>query len=285
MLKGSFVAIVTPMFEDGSVDYDSLRKLIDFHCENNSDGIVIVGTSGESPTITFDEHTNLIKETIEYSSGRLPVIAGTGANSTEEAIFLTQSARDLGADAALIVAPYYNKPPQEGLYLHFKKINDEVDIPQILYNVPSRTCSDIKNETVVELSKLKNIIGIKDATGDLSRIKTLKNEVNGNFLFYSGDDATACKFLKLGGHGVISVTANIKPREMSSMCKLNETGQFQEAINLNEKIGELHDILFVESNPIPVKYLLNKMGLIKPGIRLPLIPLSPVHYKLFEKYV
>ena len=285
MLKGSFVAIVTPMFEDGSVDYDSLRKLIDFHCENNSDGIVIVGTSGESPTITFEEHTNLIKETIEYSSGRLPVIAGTGANSTEEAIFLTQSARDLGADAALIVAPYYNKPPQEGLYLHFKKINDEVDIPQILYNVPSRTCSDIKNETVVELSKLKNIIGIKDATGDLSRIKTLKNEVTGNFLFYSGDDATACKFLKLGGHGVISVTANIKPREMSSMCKLNETGQFQEAINLNEKIGELHDILFVESNPIPVKYLLNKMGLIKPGIRLPLIPLSPVHYKLFEKYV
>jgi len=285
MLKGSFVAIVTPMFEDGSIDYESLRKLIDFHCENNSDGIVIVGTSGESPTITFEEHTNLIKETIEYTSKRLPVIAGTGANSTEEAIFLTKSAKELGADAALIVAPYYNKPPQEGLYLHFKKINDEVDIPQILYNVPSRTCSDIKNETVVELSKLKNIIGIKDATGDLSRIENLKNKVADSFLFYSGDDATACEFLKLGGHGVISVTANIKPQEMSSICQLNALGQFEEAININQKISELHDILFVESNPIPVKYLLNKMGLIKSGIRLPLIPLNPAHHKLFEKYV
>lgn len=285
MLKGSFVAIVTPMFDDGSIDYESLRKLIDFHCENNSDGIVIVGTSGESPTITFEEHTNLIKETIEYTSKRLPVIAGTGANSTEEAIFLTKSAKELGADAALIVAPYYNKPPQEGLYLHFKKINDEVDIPQILYNVPSRTCSDIENRTVVELSKLKNIIGIKDATGDLSRIVTLKDKVADTFLFYSGDDATSCEFLKLGGHGVISVTANIKPREMSLICQLNATGEFEEAINVNQKISELHDILFVESNPIPVKYLLNKMGLIKSGIRLPLIPLNQEHHKLFEKYV
>jgi len=285
MLKGSFVAIVTPMFEDGSIDYESLRKLIDFHCENSSDGIVIVGTSGESPTITFEEHTNLIKETIEYTSKRLPVIAGTGANSTEEAIFLTKSAKELGADAALIVAPYYNKPPQEGLYLHFKKINDEVDIPQILYNVPSRTCSDIENETVVELSKLKNIMGIKDATGDLSRIETLKNAVADNFLFYSGDDATACEFLKRGGHGVISVTANIKPLEMSSICRLNATGQFREASAINDEIIELHDILFVESNPIPVKYLLNKMGLIKSGIRLPLIPLNSAHHELFEKYV
>jgi 4-hydroxy-tetrahydrodipicolinate synthase len=284
MLKGSFVAIVTPMFEDGSIDYESLRKLIDFHCENNSDGIVIVGTSGESPTITFEEHTNLIKETIEYTSKRLPVIAGTGANSTEEAIFLTKSAKELGADAALIVAPYYNKPPQEGLYLHFKKINDEVDIPQILYNVPSRTCSDIENETVVELSKLKNIIGIKDATGDLSRIQALKNEVPDNFLFYSGDDASSCEFLKLGGHGVISVTANIKPREMSSICQLNATGQFEEAINVNQKISELHDILFIQSNPIPVKYLLNKMGLINSGIRLPLVTLNSKYHKMFEKY-
>lgn len=284
MLKGSFVAIVTPMFEDGSIDYESLRKLIDFHCENNSDGIVIVGTSGESPTITFEEHTNLIKETIEYTSKRLPVIAGTGANSTEEAIFLTKSAKELGADAALIVAPYYNKPPQEGLYLHFKKINDEVDIPQILYNVPSRTCSDIENETVVELSKLKNIIGIKDATGDLSRIQALKNEVPDNFLFYSGDDASSCEFLKLGGHGVISVTANIKPREMSSICQLNAAGQFEEAINVNQKISELHDILFIQSNPIPVKYLLNKMGLINSGIRLPLVTLNSKYHKMFEKY-
>jgi len=285
MLKGSFVAIVTPMFEDGSIDYESLRKLIDFHCENNSDGIVIVGTSGESPTITFEEHTNLIKETIEYTSKRLPVIAGTGANSTEEAIFLTKSAKELGADAALIVAPYYNKPPQEGLYLHFKKINDEVDIPQILYNVPSRTCSDIENETVVELSKLKNIIGIKDATGDLNRIQTLKDEVADNFLFYSGDDATACDFLKLGGHGVISVTANIKPKEMSLICHLNAKGEFKEAMKINMEIRELHEILFVESNPIPVKYLLHKMGLINSGIRLPLIPLNSEHHHRFEKYV
>jgi 4-hydroxy-tetrahydrodipicolinate synthase len=285
MLKGSFVAIVTPMFEDGTIDYESLRKLIDFHCENNSDGIVIVGTSGESPTITFEEHTNLIKETIEYVAKRLPVIAGTGANSTEEAIFLTKSANELGADAALIVAPYYNKPPQEGLYQHFKKINDEVDIPQLLYNVPSRTCSDLHNETVLELSKLKNIIGIKDATGDLARIKALKKLIPEDFLFFSGDDATACKFLELGGHGVISVTANIKPREMSSICHLNAIGQFKEAADINEEIKELHDILFVESNPIPVKYLLNKMGLINSGIRLPLIPLNSSHHKLFEKYV
>ncbi|MDA9914185.1 4-hydroxy-tetrahydrodipicolinate synthase [Methylophilaceae bacterium] len=267
------------------MDYESLRKLIDFHCENSSDGIVVVGTSGESPTITFEEHTNLIKETIEYTSKRLPVIAGTGANSTEEAIFLTNSAKELGADAALIVAPYYNKPPQEGLYRHFKKINDEVDIPQILYNVPSRTCSDIENKTVIELSKLRNIIGIKDATGDLSRIETLKNEVVDNFLFYSGDDATACDFLKLGGHGVISVTANIKPREMSLICHLNATGKFDEANYVNQQISELHEILFVESNPIPVKYLLSKMGLIKSGIRLPLIPLNATHHKVFEKYV
>src|SRR5210317_1498601 len=285
MFTGSFVAIVTPMFDDGSIDYQALHRLIDFHCKNSTDGIVVVGTSGESPTITFEEHTNLIKETIEYTSKRLPVIAGTGANSTEEAIFLTNSAKELGADAALIVAPYYNKPPQEGLYRHFKKINDEVDIPQILYNVPSRTCSDIENKTVIELSKLRNIIGIKDATGDLSRIETLKNEVADNFLFYSGDDATACDFLKLGGHGVISVTANIKPREMSLICHLNATGQFDEANNVNQQISELHEILFVESNPIPVKYLLNKMGLIKAGIRLPLIPLNSTYHKVFENYV
>jgi 4-hydroxy-tetrahydrodipicolinate synthase len=285
MLKGSFVAIVTPMFEDGSIDYESLRKLIDFHCENNSDGIVIVGTSGESPTITFEEHTNLIKETIEYTSKRLPVIAGTGANSTEEAIFLTKSAKELGADAALIVAPYYNKPPQEGLYLHFKKINDEVDIPQILYNVPSRTCSDLQNETVIELSKLNNIIGIKDATGDLNRIKHLRTSAPKDFLLFSGDDATSYEFLQLGGDGVISVTANIKPQEMSEMCRLILNGFSDEARKINNKLDELHRILFVESNPIPVKYLLNKMGMINHGIRLPLISLNSKYHELFKKYV
>jgi len=285
MFKGSFVAIVTPMFKDGSIDYKSLHNLIDFHCHNGSDGIVIAGTSGESPTITFDEHTNLIKETINYTNNRIPVIAGTGANSTEEAIYLTKSAKDLGAKAALIVAPYYNKPPQEGLYQHYKKINDEVKIPQILYNVPTRTCSDISNDTVIRLSKLENIIGIKDATGDLSRIKFLKNKVDDKFLFLSGDDATSYDFLINGGDGVISVTANIKPKEMSTMCALIHENQYSEAKKINETLDELHSILFVESNPIPVKYLLNKMGMIDRGIRLPLIELSPKFYKIFDKYV
>ena len=285
MFKGSFVAIVTPMFKDGSIDYKSLHNLIDFHCHNGSDGIVIVGTSGESPTITFDEHTNLIKETINYTNNRIPVIAGTGANSTEEAIYLTKSAKELGAKAALIVAPYYNKPPQEGLYQHYKKINDEVQIPQILYNVPTRTCSDISNDTVIKLSKLENIIGIKDATGDLSRIEWLKNKVDNSFLFFSGDDSTSFEFLKNGGHGVISVTANIKPKEMSMMCKLVHENRFSEAEKINQTLDELHHILFVESNPIPVKYLLNKMGLIDSGIRLPLIQLSSEFHSKFEKYV
>ena len=285
MFKGSFVAIVTPMFKDGSIDYKSLHNLIDFHCHNGSDGIVIVGTSGESPTITFDEHTNLIKETINYTNNRIPVIAGTGANSTEEAIYLTKSAKDLGAKAALIVAPYYNKPPQEGLYQHYKKINDEVQIPQILYNVPTRTCSDIGNDTVIKLSKLENIIGIKHATGDLSRIEWLKNRVDNSFLFFSGDDSTSFEFLKKGGHGVISVTANIKPKEMSMMCKLVNENRFDEAEKINQTLDELHHILFVESNPIPVKYLLNKMGLIDSGIRLPLIQLSSEFHSKFEKYV
>ena len=285
MFKGSFVAIVTPMFKDGSIDYKSLHNLIDFHCHNGSDGLVIVGTSGESPTITFDEHTNLIKETINYTNNRIPVIAGTGANSTEEAIYLTKSAKDLGAKAALIVAPYYNKPPQEGLYQHYKKVNDEVQIPQILYNVPTRTCSDISNDTVIKLSKLENIIGIKDATGDLSRIEWLKNRVDGSFLFFSGDDCTSFGFLKRGGDGVISVTANIKPKEMSMMCKLVNENRFGEAEKINQTLDELHHILFVESNPIPVKYLLNKMGLIDSGIRLPLIQLSSEFHSKFEKYV
>jgi 4-hydroxy-tetrahydrodipicolinate synthase len=284
MLRGSFVAIVTPMFENGSIDYDSLSKLVDFHCDKGSDGLVVVGTSGESPTITFEEHTNLIKKTIEFSRGRLPVIAGTGANSTEEAIFLTKSAKNLGADAALIVAPYYNKPPQRGLYEHFKKISDTVDIPQILYNVPSRTSSDITNETVIKLSSLKNIIGIKDATGDLLRFRRLIAELKNDFIFLSGDDATSLEFLKLGGHGVISVTANIKPKEMSQICHLVHEEKIDDATKINESINDLHEILFIESNPIPVKYLLSKLGLIKDGIRLPLVKLEDKYHQLFEKY-
>lgn len=284
MLRGSFVAIVTPMFENGSIDYDSLSKLVDFHCDKGSDGLVVVGTSGESPTITFEEHTNLIKKTIEFSRGRLPVIAGTGANSTEEAIFLTKSAKNLGADAALIVAPYYNKPPQRGLYEHFKKISDTVDIPQILYNVPSRTSSDITNETVIKLSNLKNIIGIKDATGDLLRFRRLIAELKNDFIFLSGDDATSLEFLKLGGHGVISVTANIKPKEMSQICHLVHEKKIDDATKINESINDLHEILFIESNPIPVKYLLSKLGLIKDGIRLPLVKLEDKYHQLFEKY-
>ena len=285
MFTGSFVAIVTPMFDDGSIDYQALHRLIDFHCKNSTDGIVVVGTSGESPTITFEEHTNLIKETIAFCNKRIPIIAGTGANSTEEAIYLTKSAKELGADAALIVAPYYNKPPQEGLYEHYKKINDSVDIPQILYNVPSRTCSDIENDTVIRLSGLKNIIGIKDATGDLSRISKIKPNVPSNFIFFSGDDASSLEFLKLGGDGVISVTANIKPKEMHLLCSYVKNGELSKAKELNIDLDELHHILFIEANPIPVKYLLSKMGLIKSGIRLPLIKLSDKYRKIFEKYV
>ena len=282
MFKGSAVAIVSPMNPDGSLDFDSLKNLIDFHIVNKSDAIVIVGTSGESPTLTFEEHIQLVKFTVEYVNKKIPVIAGTGANSTAEAIYLTKEAKIVGADAALIVVPYYNKPPQEGLYQHFKMINDSVDIPQILYNVPSRTVVDLTDETILELSRLKNIVGIKDATGDINRLKNIIDKVDKDFLLYSGDDLTSCEFLKLGGHGIISVTANLEPLKMHQMCMHIANQKFEEADKIDKEVQHLHKNLFVEANPIPVKWVLNKKGLIKNGIRLPLVELAKKYHSLFQ---
>ncbi len=282
MFKGSAVAIVSPMNPDGSLDFDSLKNLIDFHFINKTDAIVIVGTSGESPTLSFEEHIQLIKFTVDYVNKKIPVIAGTGANSTLEAVYLTKEAKRVGADAALIVVPYYNKPPQEGLYQHFKMINDSVDIPQILYNVPSRTAVDLSDETVIRLSRLKNIVGIKDATGDINRLKNIINKVEKDFYLFSGDDLTSYEFLKFGGHGVISVTANIEPLKIHQICMLISDKKFEEAKKIEIGIQHFHKNLFVEANPIPVKWVLNKKGLIKNGIRLPLVELNEKYHYLFE---
>lgn len=274
MLQGSLVAIVTPMHDDGSLDIQALRSLIDFHIAQKSDGIVVVGTTGESPTVDFDEHALLIKTTVEHSAGRIPVIAGTGANSTSEAIALTRKAKELGADACLLVAPYYNKPTQEGLFQHFRAIAEAVDIPQILYNVPGRTSCDLQNDTVLRLAAIKNIIGIKDATGNIERGTDLILRAPADFAIYSGDDASSLALLLLGGHGVISVTANAAPKLMHDMCAAAQTGDIKAAREANAKLFALHQKLFVEANPIPVKWVLQQMGLIQSGIRLPLVPLS-----------
>jgi len=283
MFQGSIAALVTPMNHDGSLDIASYRNLLDYHIQNKSDGVVVVGTTGEAPTIDFDEHISLIKEAVHFIRGRIPVIAGTGANSTKEAIFLTQEAKNVGVDGALLVTPYYNKPNQNGLYEHYKAINDAVDIPQILYNVPGRTCCDLENNTVINLSQLTNIIGIKDATGDLTRIKKLKNKVADSFIFISGDDLTFLDYLKRGGHGVISVTANVRPLIMHEICGLVKEDKVKEAEKLNLKLEALHKAMFIESNPIPVKWMLSKMGLIKQYIRLPLVELDPHNFKILNE--
>jgi len=281
MFQGSIVALVTPMNENGSVDFESYQKLLEFHVRNQSDGVVIVGTTGEAPTIDFDEHIKLIEEGVKYINGRIPVIAGTGANSTKEAIYLTAKAKELGADACLLVTPYYNRPNQEGLYQHYKAINDAVSIPQILYNVPCRTGCDLNNDTVIKLSNLVNIVGIKDATGDLDRIKLLKKEVSKDFLLISGDDKTFLDFLELGGHGVISVTANVVPNMMHNICNKIFTGNIDEAKSMNDHLSELHNMMFIEPNPIPVKWALFHLNLIKSHIRLPLVELdSKYHQKM-----
>tara|TARA_B110000967_G_C18754394_1_gene494556 strand:- start:149 stop:1030 length:882 start_codon:yes stop_codon:yes gene_type:complete len=285
MFQGCIVALVTPMNSDGSVDIGNFRNLLDFHVDNKTDGIVILGTTGECPTIDFDEHTFLVKEAVSHISGKIPVIAGTGANSTKEAIYLTQSAKEVGADACLLVTPYYNKPNQKGLFEHYKAINDAVDIPQILYNVPSRTGCDLKNETVISLSQLPNIIGIKDATGELDRINYLKNKVEENFVFISGDDISFLEYMKRGGQGVISVTANVTPALMHTICSHILKKDIKKAENINEKLQSLHKAMFIDSNPIPVKWLLNHLGLIKQGIRLPLVELDKkYHSVLIEAY-
>ena len=274
MFKGSMVALVTPMLEDGAVDYDSLAALVEFHVRHKTDAIVAVGTTGESATLDVDEHLAVIRHVIETAAGRVPVIAGTGANSTSEAIELTEAARSAGADAALLVTPYYNKPTQEGLYRHFKLIAETVDMPQILYNVPGRTACDMLPETVGRLSEIGNIIGIKDATGDLSRVARHQAVCREGFELYSGDDATTVDFILLGGLGCISVTANVMPARMHEMCMAALEGDVARARELDRQLIPLHANLFLEANPIPVKWALHEMGMVSEAIRLPLTPLS-----------
>jgi 4-hydroxy-tetrahydrodipicolinate synthase len=278
MFQGSLVALVTPMGADGGVDEDSLERLVEFHIENATDGIVAVGTTGESATLDHEEHCVLIRNVVELAHGRIPVIAGTGANSTTEAVDLTRCALEAGADACLLVTPYYNKPTQEGLYLHFKAVAEAVDIPQILYNVPGRTACDMLPETVARLAGLKNIIGIKEATGEVSRVSEILEGTGAGFPIYSGDDGTALDAMLAGAKGVISVTANVAPRLMHDLCSLVVSGDAQGARAINEQLADLHAALFLESNPIPVKWALSEMGLIPPGIRLPLTPLSGKHH-------
>jgi 4-hydroxy-tetrahydrodipicolinate synthase len=274
MFRGSMVALVTPMNDDGSLDFDALKRLVEFHVENHTDAIVAVGTTGESPTLDMDEHCEVIRRTVEYARGRIPVIAGTGANSTSEAIELTRCAEQAGANACLLVTPYYNKPTQEGLYRHHKAIAEAVSIPQILYNVPGRTAVDMQPETVERLAQIPNIVGIKEATGNLDRAREILRRCGGKFELYSGDDATALDCILLGGKGDISVTANVAPRLMHDMCEAALQSREAPARVINERLMGLHKNLFCEANPIPVKWALNEMGMIKAGIRLPLTPLS-----------
>ena len=284
MFQGSMVAIVTPMQKGNApetpLDKESLAGLVEFHIEQKTDAIVAVGTTGESATLNNEEHCEVIRQVVEFVNGRIPVIAGTGANSTTEAIYLTQCAKDIGADACLLVTPYYNKPTQEGLYLHYKAVAEAVSIPQILYNVPSRTACDMLPETIGRLSKVDNIIGVKEATADLSRIEIIRSLSGDGFMLVSGDDATAKEFVLQGGDGVISVTANIAPRAMHELCELAIKGDHEAASNIDETLVGLHDHLFIESNPIPAKWALHKMGLIKEGIRLPLTWLTENSEKL-----
>ena len=274
MFQGSMVALVTPMQTDGSVDYDSLKKLVEFHVDNQTDAIISVGTTGESATLDEAEHCQVIAKTVEFSAGRIPVIAGTGANSTREAIQLTRCAAKVGADACLLVTPYYNKPTQEGLFRHYSAIAEAVDIPQILYNIPGRTCCDMQPETVARLAKLANIIGIKEGTGDLERIRKIIELCDKSFEVYSGDDSTAMEAILIGARGDISVTANVAPKQMHEMCKAALEGDRKKAEALNAPLLALHKNLFIETSPIPVKWALKEMGLIADAIRLPLTPLS-----------
>ncbi len=272
------VALVTPMLESGAVDFEALEALIEWHIESGTDAIVSMGTTGESATLDFEEHGEVVAFTVKQVAGRVPVIAGTGANSTSEAIELTAFAKGVGADACLLVTPYYNKPTQEGLYQHYKKVAESVDIPQILYNVPGRTACDLLSETVARLAKVENIIGIKEATGDLDRLKQIQKLVDDpEFDLYTGDDGSAVEFILLGGHGGISVTANVLPKELHEVYTLALEGHADEARALDAKIAGLHEVMFVESNPIPVKWALYEMGKIRKGIRLPLTELSEIH--------
>ena len=273
-LQGSLVAIVTPMRDDGALDLDAFRRLIDWHLREGTDGIVVVGTTGESPTVDFDEHRLIIDTAVKHAAGRIPIVAGTGANSTREAIELAKHAKKAGADMSLSVVPYYNKPTQEGLYRHFRAIAEAVDIPQVLYNVPGRTVADMQNDTVLRLAEVPNIVAIKDATANLERGADLLRRKPRDFRVYSGDDATALALVLLGADGVISVTANVAPRLMHEMCAAALDGNLAAARATNNKLLGLHRHLFAEANPIPVKWAVQQLGLIAGGIRLPLTPLS-----------
>lgn len=270
MIQGSIVALVTPMDESGAVDWASLQKLVEFHIEQDTDALVAVGTTGESATLYEDEHCDVIKAVVDYTRGRIPVIAGTGSNSTTEAIALTRRAKEVGADACLIVTPYYNKPTQEGLYLHYKAISEAVDIPQILYNVPGRTACDMLPETIGRLSHLNNIVGVKEATGDLPRITAIRDLAGPDFAIYSGDDATSRECCLMGGNGTITVTGNVAPKLVHDMIMAAISGDAETALVLDHKLAGLHKHLFVQANPIPVKWAVAEMGLMAKGIRLPL---------------
>jgi len=281
MIKGSIVAIVTPMRDAGTVDFDAFAALVEWHIQEGTDAIVAVGTTGESSTLEVDEHVQVIRKAVEVAKGRAPIIAGTGANSTREAIELTQAGKNAGAEACLLVTPYYNKPPQEGLYRHYRAIAEAVPVPIILYNVPGRTGCDMQPATVKRLAEIDNIVGVKEAKGDLARVRELLDlQLPSRFALYSGDDATACESMLMGFHGDISVTANVAPKLMHAMCAAAIAGQRAEAEAIDAQLKLLHKNLFAEPNPIPAKWALQAMGRIPGGIRLPLVPLDPAFYEL-----
>jgi 4-hydroxy-tetrahydrodipicolinate synthase len=273
-IRASIVALITPMHEDGSIDYPALRRLIDWHIAQGTDCIGVVGTTGESPTVSVEEHCEIIRVSVEQAAGRVPIMAGCGANSTAEAIELTRFAKQVGADCQLQVVPYYNKPTQEGQYQHFRTIAEAVDLPMVLYNVPGRTVADMQHDTVMRLAQIDSIIGIKEATGNIERAQWLIHEAPKGFSVYSGDDCTAVALMLCGGHGNVSVTANIAPKLMHDMCLAAIAGQAQQAMAIQRQLLNLHKNMFTESNPIPVKWAAHRMGLCGPAMRLPMTPLS-----------
>lgn len=285
MITGSIVALVTPMTETGDIDWAALERLIDWHIANGTQALGLVGTTGEASTLSHPEHREVIRFGVSHAGGRIPIMAGTGSNSTLEAVELTVSAAEAGADCALLVTPYYNRPTQEGLYQHFKTVAGAINLPIVLYNVPSRTGCDLSVETTLRLSQIENIVGLKDATGDVARGAALIQALPKGFAVYSGDDSTTCDLLDVGAAGCISVTANVAPAQMADMCKLALAGDMASARAVDDQVRALHGTLFIESNPIPVKYAMGKMGLIEPTMRLPLTPLSETHWDTLNKAI
>ena len=285
MITGSIVALVTPMTDTGDIDWAALERLIDWHIANGTQALGLVGTTGEASTLSHPEHREVIRFGVSHAGGRIPIMAGTGSNSTLEAVELTVSAAEAGADCALLVTPYYNRPTQEGLYQHFKTVAGAINLPIVLYNVPSRTGCDLSVETTLRLSQIDNIVGLKDATGDVARGAALIQALPKGFAVYSGDDSTTCDLLDVGAAGCISVTANVAPAQMADMCKLALAGDMASARAIDDQVRALHGTLFIESNPIPVKYAMGKMGLIEPTMRLPLTPLSETHWDTLNKAI